>query len=297
MHSFRLTKYHPIHFSLQSILESNHSRPPAPHSASRQLTRGGEKGSAWSPSRFFHLFLIVLVPFVLVAILLTILMSMEQPVTIRLYADDDSRIRELDEHGYTCFVEGNELKQEALRILPKGYVFLDYQYTIHGCSLSSFHRDVTSSPYVYETAYPVYTCIVYHHAGPLLSVCPGSHRTTPYLYSSPVVLTSPASSTAILFHCDLVHAGAMNTLGKDRYVEQYKIAHTRDLPALRHLQHIHTTQRGDCDISYGYEWWIRKLSWVGSHIANHHFTPYLQSRPDTPVGKLILTLYGRGFYN
>jgi hypothetical protein len=95
----------------------------------------------------------------------------------------------------------------------------------------------------------------------------------------------------------LVHAGAINRLGDLRYAEQYKIAHKDDLPSLSHLQNIHMEKDGKCDISPLYEYISRRISWIFSHIANHHFTSYLQTRPDTHIGKMLLSLYGREFYN
>lgn len=213
---------------------------------------------------------------------------------------DDLRpdIRTLDEDGYV--VIRNSTKKLALEQLAESskYVFIKYKYIIRGCSLSTFHRDVTSSQYIYNTIHPVYTYIEYTNntEQPLLSVCPGSHKSTPFLYSSPLTIRGKGH-TGILFNCDLVHAGAINPLGTLRYAEQYKVAHIDDLHTLGHLQNIHMEKDGDCDISPYYEYVHRRISWIFSHIANHHFTVYLQTRPDTHIGKMLLSLYGREFYN
>ena len=95
---------------------------------------------------------------------------------------------------------------QVLEQLPEGYKFLNYRYTIEGCTLSTFHRDVTSSQYIFETKHPVYTFITYEYDGPALSVCPGSHRTTPFLINRPVVV----NANSVLFNCDVVHAGSLN---------------------------------------------------------------------------------------
>lgn len=210
--------------------------------------------------------------------------------------------RRLNRDGYVL-IPGGSLK-EALRRLPAGYVYLKYRYTIDGCSLSTFHRDVTSSAYVYETKHPVYTFIVYRSAAPntpLLSVCPGSHRTTPFLFSSPVVVSSGVDSladTGILFDCDLVHAGALDRDNASRHVEQYKIAHVDDLPKLNHLANIDMTKSCDTpSVSYPYEWVSRRASWVFAHLVNHHLTPYLQDPPDNAFGRMLVSVYGRAFYN
>ena len=226
--------------------------------------------------------------------------------------DPYSGVRSLDEDGYVTITYHNaskknhiavsELHQTILQKLPKGYTFLKYKYIIRGCSLSTFHRDVTSSQYIYDTKYPIYTYIEYtipdNHIEPvpLLTVCPQSHKTTPFVYSSPVVIRG-LGNMGVLFHCDLLHAGAINQLGENRYAEQYKIAHVEDLDKLSHLQNIHMEKDGKCDISPFYEYISRRISWIFAHIANHHFTSYLQTRPDTLAGKLLLYLYGREFYN
>lgn len=212
--------------------------------------------------------------------------------------DDRHNTRTLDQDGYIVIQDSN--KETALSKIPdaSNYVFLKYKYIIRGCSLSTFHRDVTSSSYIYQTKHPVYTYIEYTNETrePLLSVCPGSHKSTPFLYSSPLTIWGQCR-TGLLFHCDLVHAGAINRLGSLRYAEQYKIAHKDDLATLAHLQNIHMEKDGQCDISPLYEYISRRISWIFSHIANHHFTSYLQTRPDTHIGKMLLSLYGREFYN
>lgn len=184
-------------------------------------------------------------------------------------------------------------KQEILSKLPNGYKFLDYKYTIHGCTLSTFHRDVTSSQYVYKTEHPVYTFITYEYDGPALSVCPGSHATVPMLYSRPVTV----NANSVLFNCDVVHAGSLNLEKKPRKAVQYKLAHEDDVEKLKHLKGIRKDKHGDCtkrnnvtlDVLY------RKLSLLFSYVVNHHMTPYLQDRKSNTLCKLIGE--ERCFYN
>lgn len=184
-------------------------------------------------------------------------------------------------------------KQEILSKLPNGYKFLDYKYTIHGCTLSTFHRDVTSSQYVYKTEHPVYTFITYEYDGPALSVCPGSHATVPMLYSRPVTV----NANSVLFNCDVVHAGSLNLEKKPRKAVQYKLAHEDDVEKLKHLEGIRKDKHGDCtkrnnvtlDVVY------RKLSLLFSYVVNHHMTPYLQDRKSNTLCKLIGE--ERCFYN
>ena len=184
-------------------------------------------------------------------------------------------------------------RTDILNVLPEGYVFLDYTYTIHGCTLSTFHRDVTSSQYVFKTKHPVYTFITYEYDGPALSVCPGSHKTAPLLYSRPVTV----NAKSVLFNCDVVHAGSMNLEKKPRKAVQYKIAHVDDLDTLKHLDGIRKVKRGDCDkrTNVTLDVLYRKLSIIFSYVINHHMTPYLQNRESTTLCKLIGE--ERCFYN
>ena len=187
-------------------------------------------------------------------------------------------------------------KKEVLNHLPEGYQFIDYRYSIRGCTLSTFHRDVTSSPYVFATKYPVYTYIVYHNKGPHLSYCPYSHKTTPYLFTSPRTMIGEKGDS-YLFHCDLVHAGAVNDYGDNRYVEQFKIAHRSDIGRLNHLVGIKKKKRGNCDISFLNDRCQRNLSLLFAYPINHIFTPLLQKRHESKWVRGIIKSTGIGFYN
>ena len=197
----------------------------------------------------------------------------------------------LERDGF-IFLDSADSKH-VLKHLPNGYQFMDYKYTIEGCTLSTFHRDVTSSQYVFKTEHPTYTFIKYEHEGPALSVCPGSHRTVPLLISQPITV----NSKYVLFNCDVVHAGSLNLKKLPRKAIQYKIIHDNDLTRLKHLNGIHKVKKGDCtknnhpvlDVVY------RKLSILFSYIVNHQLTPYLQSRESNVICKI----FGeeRCFYN
>ena len=197
----------------------------------------------------------------------------------------------LEKDGFIMLNTTDE--QNVLQQLPDGYEFLDYRYTIEGCTLSTFHRDVTSSQSIFNTKHPVYTFITYDYNGSALSVCPGSHATAPYLWSRPVSV----NANAVLFNCDLVHAGSLNLEKRPRRAVQYKIAHKDDMHKLKHLQGIDTVKSGDCqkrnnltgDIFY------RRCSIFFSHLINHWMTPYLQNRENNTLCKLIGE--ERCFYN
>ena len=183
-------------------------------------------------------------------------------------------------------------KGDVLNRLPPGYTFLDYKYTIEGCTLSTFHRDVTSSRSVHRTKHPVYTWITYDYEGTPLSVCPGSHLTAPFVFSSPVTV----KAKSVLFDCDLIHAGTINWERLPRRAVQYKVAHVDDLDKLKHLQKIDKLKVGDCDKSnFASDVFFRKMSLAFAFPINHVFTPYLQNRESSALCKL----YGedRCFYN
>tara|TARA_Y100000389_G_scaffold155162_1_gene155756 strand:- start:1313 stop:2020 length:708 start_codon:yes stop_codon:yes gene_type:complete len=202
---------------------------------------------------------------------------------------------DLNRHGIVKIGATNS-SNDVLKHLPNGYVFLKYKYAIKGCSLSTFHRDVTSSQYEYKTKHPVYTFIVYHNTGPHLTVCPGSHNTTPFLWSRGKTICGKKGD-GYLFNCDLVHAGAKNIYGDERFVEQYKIVHVDDLLKLKNLWGLYTNKVGDCNISTLYEMFTRKFSLLFSYPVNHVFTRYAQSDQKSTFGNFILWMYGRRFYN
>lgn len=200
----------------------------------------------------------------------------------------------------TLSADGIELfpifdKQAVLQRLPVGYEFLDYRYSITGCSLSTFHRDVTSSPFLFKTRHPVYTLISYGSEGKLLSVVPGSQASVPFVWGAPRVIDS-TQAKAVLFHCDVLHAGVISR-DPQRLAVQYKIAHRNDLPLLAELQGIDVDKRETTSIALGYEWLSRKLSLMFPFLINHVFTRYLQRQSNTLLNRLLLTVFGRSFYN
>ncbi|MBL6746032.1 MAG: hypothetical protein ISP88_08970 [Pseudomonadales bacterium] len=200
----------------------------------------------------------------------------------------------------TLSADGVELfpifdKQAVLQRLPVGYEFLDYRYSITGCSLSTFHRDVTSSPFLFKTRHPAYTLISYGSEVKLLSVVPGSQASVPFVWGAPRVIDS-TQAKAVLFHCDVLHAGVISR-DPQRLAVQYKIAHRDDLPLLTELQGIDVDKRETTSIALGYEWLSRKLSLMFPFLINHVFTRYLQRQSNTLLNRLLLTVFGRSFYN
>jgi hypothetical protein len=110
-----------------------------------------------------------------------------------------------DLHKTPCI----ELHNDVLNLLPDNYMFIDYTYKINNTSLSTFHRDVTSSQHIYATRHPVYTLILYLYDGELLSLCPKSHKSYPFVWEQ-IVNVNGKSGSAFLFDCDVLHAGRMN---------------------------------------------------------------------------------------
>lgn len=205
--------------------------------------------------------------------------------------------RTLKRDGYKVY-DNKQTFSDIINELPKDYVFLDYKYTIKGCTLQTFHRDVTSSQYIFKTKYPVYTYIVYNNKGPTLSVCPKSHLTTPFVFTKPVTIYNNNNHyISILFNCDLVHCGSLNNLGDKREAIQFKIAHKDDIPKLKSLVGINKIQSNKCHNYKIHEYIIRKTSLIFCFIINHCFTSYLQTNQNNLINDLGIYLFGKSFYN
>lgn len=174
------------------------------------------------------------------------------------------------------------LETDVLARLPTGYTFIDYIYQIEGGALSTFHRDVTSSKHVYKTKHPIYTVIFYYYGGELLSVCPGSNQTYPFVWSS-IINVSGEPGTAFIFDSDLLHAGCLNQC-KKRKVVQYKVCHKDDLGKLSHLHGVRAEKKDKCRNSL-YIQSMRKLSYFFEFPINFLLYPLMIKREDT--GTLI----------
>ena len=204
--------------------------------------------------------------------------------------------RTIEKDGF-IIITNSYNKQNILNYLPPGYDFINYIYEIKGCSISTFHRDITSSQYIFNTKYPVYTYITYHNTGYLLSIVPNSHKTTPFLWNN-VVNIYGKNITGVLFNCDLIHAGAINEFGDKRHAIQYKICHKDDLNKLSHLIGINKTKIGKCTNNLWYEYFLRKISLLFPFFFNHLLTSLLQQKPekDSVIDYLISKFYIGDFY-
>jgi len=210
----------------------------------------------------------------------------------------NSSKRTIHTDGFCCFkAESREDEHnQTLKRLPPNYVFLDYEYVIHSAALSTFHRDVTSSQHLYNCDYPVYTLIVYEYEGDLLSICPESERTWPFVWTRIVNLYG-TPGTCILFNSELLHAGLPNHC-KPRFARQYKICHRNDIKRLKHLQGVRATKDAECvdNMSSNMK---RKLSYYFAFLINHVFYPFLMQKwgNDTWMGKMQSLLPDHQFYN
>uniref|UniRef100_A0A6C0B8Z2 Prolyl 4-hydroxylase alpha subunit Fe(2+) 2OG dioxygenase domain-containing protein n=1 Tax=viral metagenome TaxID=1070528 RepID=A0A6C0B8Z2_9ZZZZ len=178
-----------------------------------------------------------------------------------------------------------KLQEDVLSHLPDGYVFMDYIYKINDGALSTFHRDVTSSKTIYKTDYPVYTLILYKYEGDLLSVCPNSNATHPFV-GSRIVNVEGKAGTCFLFDCDLLHAGCTNYC-KERHVIQYKLCHQQDIHKLSHLQGIRNEKNDVCSLTL-YNSMMRKLSYYFQLPINSILYPLMIKRENkkTIIGKI-----------
>jgi len=178
----------------------------------------------------------------------------------------EKKVTNLSNDGY-IILYGNS-RREVLEELPKDYVFLDYKYTLKGCKTHIFHRDVDSSQYFLKTRHPVYTYSIYKSNGPLISLCPGSHKTTPYLFEKPVIINGK-KHTGILYNTDLVHCGVLHKEKNMHYEEQYKLCHKSDVEKLDSLNKNHINDVGMCRNNGLYEFITRKLSLIFNYPLNH----------------------------
>ena len=212
------------------------------------------------------------------------------------YVDNSNKL--IIDDGFIIINNPSNIKN-VLNYLPDGYNFINYRYKIKGCTISTFHRDITSSQYIFKTKYPVYTYIVYYNNGSVLSVIPNSHKTVPFSWNK-VETINVNYNNGILFNCDLVHAGAINNFGNKRLAIQYKICHYEDLHKLTHLQGINKTTNKDCNnTSKLYEYFLRKLSLIFPYIINHLMTNILQQKPeeDSFLNTIVSNFYIGDFYN
>jgi hypothetical protein len=215
---------------------------------------------------------------------------------------ESMRNRTLETDGFLVFfldqyekAVDEVLKNAALKHLPPDYQFLDYSYAIKNATLSTFHRDVTSSQSIYGSKHPIYTLILYRYEGCLLSICPGSNYTAPFVYSQIVNISGP-TGTCFLFNSEILHAGCFNHC-KDRDIIQYKIAHKDDLDSLQHLQDVHVEKEEfNCEDSL-YNHFLRKCSYFFELPINTIFNPLLQKKHDNGVLAKLQDYSSVQFYN
>jgi hypothetical protein len=204
---------------------------------------------------------------------------------------------DLGEDGFVVWCwGGRSMEEEVARILGPDYVFLDYTYLIKGCSLSTFHRDVTSGQQFWGTKYPTYTALRYAAPGPMLSVCRGSHRQYPFAWSRPETIHGK-QNTCILFNADILHAGAPNTLGPHRFAIQYKICHREDVDRLAHLNGVHGSQTKGPATNPWQEWFYRRLSYLVAGSISNLCTPLMLSQARGGISRWIQDRIPFRFYN
>lgn len=198
------------------------------------------------------------------------------------------------EYMNTKDVPCKKLQRDVLSKLPDGYVFIDYIYKIQDTSLSTFHRDVTSSQNIYHTKHPVYTMILYKYDGELLSVCPKSNQQYPFVLSNITNIYGNAGTT-FLFNSEILHAGMKNKC-KKRGVIQYKLCHIDDIPLLGHLYGVNAYRKDVCKDSF-YESCIRKLSYYLQLPINTIFYPIMIKRQNNSFIGTIQSYIPITFYN
>lgn len=173
------------------------------------------------------------------------------------------------------------LETDILRELPDGYQFIDYIYKIENNSLSTFHRDVTSSKQIFKTKHTVYTVILYKYDGELFSFCPGSNHTYPFTWSR-IVNIAGFKGTVFLFDSDILHAGA-NHIGNHREVIQYKVCHRDDLQYLISLIGVYVEKKEETSpqtqrTTTIWRQFLRKMSYFFEMPINTFLYPLMLKR-------------------
>lgn len=191
------------------------------------------------------------------------------------------------------------LQTDILRELPEGYQFMDYIYKIENNSLSTFHRDVTSSKSIFQTKYPVYTVILYKYDGELFSFCPRSNHSYPFTWSH-ITNVSGKKGTVFLFDSDLLHAGG-NPSGVKREVVQYKVCHGEDLERLTELTGVRMDKKEVFNRNHSisiYQAFLRKASYFFEMPINYFCYPLMIKRQNSDhwIGK-IQEMIPISFYN
>jgi hypothetical protein len=196
----------------------------------------------------------------------------------------------IETKDYPC----EKLKNDVLNLLPPGYVFIDYFYKINNISLSTFHRDVTSSQHIFNTKHTVYTLILYKYDGDLLSICPGSNKTYPFV-TSRILNVEGNSGTVFLFDSDVLHAGRINNC-MDREVLQYKICHKDDLPKLKNLVGVYKEKTEKC-VNSLYVKIMRKISYYFEMPINYFAYPLMIKRENNNLIGFIQSFIPMSYYN
>lgn len=169
------------------------------------------------------------------------------------------------------------ISDEILKLLPADYVFLNYYYYIKGCSLSTFHRDVTSGQKYRKSIYPTYTAIIYEYDGDFLSLCPYSHNEYPFIWSRSINI-SGTKNTIVIFNSDILHSGIINKIGKNRKVLQFKIVHKDDYHLFEDLNKVAVDKDSDCNLDYNIEYIFRCLSLYFAWFINGILYPLMQKK-------------------
>jgi len=198
--------------------------------------------------------------------------------------------------GLTPVQKRFAVEHEFLSKLPPGYKFLDYYYYIKGCSLSTYHRDVTSGQHYFNTIHPTYTAIIYEYDGDFLSITPNSHNQFPFIWSRSTNI-SGEKNTCVLFNADILHCGMINNVGRNRKVIQYKIVHEDDIHNLRELNNIRVEKDGKCELNHINELGLRFISYHFAWFINSVLTPLLQRHKKDGIGRVLQSIIPISFYN
>lgn len=188
------------------------------------------------------------------------------------------------------------IKDSVLSMLPLDYVFLDYYYYIKGCSLLTYHRDVTSGMLYNNTKYPTYTVILYEYDGDFISLCPDSHNQYPFIWSKPVNIKGE-KNTIVIFNSDILHCGIINNIGKKRKVIQFKVVHKDDYNKFNELNKVAINKEVNNELLLIDQYILKFLSFHFAWVINNIAYPIMMRKEEKGFIKNIQNLIPLSFYN
>lgn len=152
---------------------------------------------------------------------------------------------------YTRFLENIKAVLHYNKVKDfNNYILVDYSYIINNSSISTYHRDYTSSKQYNNLNFTSYTMILYLD-NTNLNIIPDSHLEKFPIYlidNSRQIKFNPGE--AIIFDADLLHSGEISKTNEQRRCIQFKIVHKDDIENVKHLINYHNVNENKNNNNY-----------------------------------------------